>query len=288
MEKNVSVSRKILLQDLGILLFMISVAAAALITALGGRDTLYQNVTMMLAVLLSSVLLVMRAKVAGAVTAGLTMLVFAAYKLYMRFSYAAAIEWTAFLWPFIVLGALGGMTLFISLFSVIEGVNGVLNKRLDELTVMDPLTGLENMRSMVMSLKRYMALSRRNGTEMGLMMVRLRYADEIKKVLTRAQFGDLRHNIAITVQNALRLEDRVFSIDENGSLGIIYFSKEAGVTVVKSRVLSAVANKNMLPDLNEQALTVELSAVYKQYDTSYGDDAMRYISDLEKEFAYEV
>ena len=288
MEKNVSVSRKILLQDLGILLFMISVAAAALITALGGRDMLYQNVAMMLAVLLSSVLLAMRAKVAGAVTAGLTILVFAAYKLYMRFSYAAAIEWTAFLWPFIVLGALGGMTLFISLFSVIEGVNGVLNKRLDELTVMDPLTGLENMRSMVMSLKRYMALSRRNGTEMGLMMVRLRYADEIKKVLTRAQFGDLRHNIAITVQNALRLEDRVFSIDENGSLGIIYFSKEAGVTVVKSRVLSAVANKNMLPDLNEQALTVELSAVYKQYDTSYGDDAMRYISDLEKEFAYEV
>ena len=288
MENNVSVSRKILLQDLGILLFMISVAAAALITALGGRDMLYQNVAMMLAVLLSSVLLVMRAKVAGAVTAGLTILVFAAYKLYMRFSYAAAIEWTAFLWPFIVLGALGGMTLFISLFSVIEGVNGVLNKRLDELTVMDPLTGLENMRSMVMSLKRYMALSRRNGTEMGLMMVRLRYADEIKKVLTRAQFGDLRHNIAITVQNALRLEDRVFSIDENGSLGIIYFSKEAGVTVVKSRVLSAVANKNMLPDLNEQALTVELSAVYKQYDTSYGDDVMRYISDLEKEFAYEV
>ena len=288
MENNVSVSRKILLQDLGILLFMISVAAAALITALGGRDMLYQNVAMMLAVLLSSVLLVMRAKVAGAVTAGLTILVFAAYKLYMRFSYASAIEWTAFLWPFIVLGALGGMTLFISLFSVIEGVNGVLNKRLDELTVMDPLTGLEKMRSMVMSLKRYMALSRRNGTEMGLMMVRLRYADEIKKVLTRAQFGDLRHNIAITVQNALRLEDRVFSIDENGSLGIIYFSKEAGVTVVKSRVLSAVANKNMLPDLNEQALTVELSAVYKQYDTSYGDDVMRYISDLEKEFAYEV
>ena len=120
------------------------------------------------------------------------------------------------------------------------------------------------------------------------MLVRLRYADEIKKVLTRAQFGDLRHNMAIAVQDTLRLEDRVFSIDENGSLGIVYFSNEAGVTVVKSRVLSAVASKNMLPDLNEQMLTVELSAVYKQYDASYGDYVMRYISDLEKEFAYEV
>ena len=288
MEEKVSTSGKILAQDLGLLLFIVCLGVASLITALAGKELLYQNTVMLLSILLSSLLLTMRAKVAGTVTAGLTILIFTAYKLYARFSSASSIEWTAYLWPLIVLGALGGMSLFVSLFSVIEGVNGILNKRLDELTVIDPLTGLENMRSMVSSLKRYMALSERNGTAMGLMMVRLRYAEEIKKVLTRAQFNDLRHILAITVQDVLRLEDRVFSIDENGSLGIIYFSQEAGASVVKSRVLSAVANKNMLPDLNEQALTVELSVVYKHYDKSYTKDATRYINDLEKEFAYEV
>ena len=288
MEEKVSTSGKILAQDLGLLLFIVCLGVASLITALAGKELLYQNTVMLLSILLSSLLLTMRAKVAGTVTAGLTILIFTAYKLYARFSSASSIEWTAYLWPLIVLGALGGMSLFVSLFSVIEGVNGILNKRLDELTVIDPLTGLENMRSMVSSLKRYMALSERNGTAMGLMMVRLRYAEEIKKVLTRAQFNDLRHILAITVQDVLRLEDRVFSIDENGSLGIIYFSQEAGASVVKSRVLSAVANKNMLPDLNEQALTVELSVVYKHYDKSYAKDAARYINDLEKEFAYEV
>lgn len=288
MEEKVSTSGKILAQDLGLLLFIVCLGVASLITALAGKELLYQNTVMLLSILLSSLLLTMRAKVAGTVTAGLTILIFTAYKLYARFSSASSIEWTAYLWPLIVLGALGGMSLFVSLFSVIEGVNGILNKRLDELTVIDPLTGLENMRSMVSSLKRYMALSERNGTAMGLMMVRLRYAEEIKKVLTRAQFNDLRHILAITVQDVLRLEDRVFSIDENGSLGIIYFSQEAGASVVKSRVLSAVANKNMLPDLNQQALTVELSVVYKHYDKSYAKDATRYINDLEKEFAYEV
>lgn len=288
MEEKVSTSGKILAQDLGLLLFIVCLGVASLITALAGKELLYQNTVMLLSILLSSLLLTMRAKVAGTVTAGLTILIFTAYKLYARFSSASSIEWTAYLWPLIVLGALGGMSLFVSLFSVIEGVNGILNKRLDELTVIDPLTGLENMRSMVSSLKRYMALSERNGTAMGLMMVRLRYAEEIKKVLTRAQFNDLRHILAITVQDVLRLEDRVFSIDENGSLGIIYFSQEAGASVVKSRVLSAVANKNMLPDLNQQALTVELSVVYKHYDKSYTKDATRYINDLEKEFAYEV
>ena len=288
MEEKVSISRKILAQDLGILLFMISIGAGAAIVALAGRELLYQNLAMLMAILLSSLLLVMRARVAGTVTAGLTILVFFAYKLYARLAYSVPIEWTAYLWPVLVLCALGGMSLFISLFSIIEGVNGVLNKQLNELTVMDPLTGLENMRSMVNSLKRYMALSERNGTEMGLMMLRLRYAEEIKKVLTRAQFNDLRHNLASTVQDVLRMEDRVFSIDENGSLGIIYFSQEAGAAIVKGRVTAGVAGKNMLPDLNEQALTVELSVVYKHYDKSYGKDAIRYISDLEKEFAYEV
>ncbi len=288
MEQNDSTSRKILLLDLGLLLFFLCVAGAALLTALAGTEVLYQNVAMLLLMLLSTLLAVLRARIAGTVTAALTILGFTIYKLYWHLAYSAAIEWTAFLWPALIIGALGGMVLFVSLFSTIEGVNGVLNKRLNELTVVDPLTGMENMRSMVNSLKRYMALSERNGTAMGLMYVRLRYAKEIKKVLSRAQFNDLRSMLATTVQNALRLEDRVFSIDDDGSLGIIYFSAEQGASVVKSRVISAVAGKDLLPSLEKQVLTVDLSVVFKQYTKEYGKDAMKLISEVEKEFAYEV
>lgn len=288
MEQNSSTSRKILLQDLGLLLFFLCVAAAALITALAGRDVLYQNVVIMILMLFSSCLVVLRARIAGTVLTALTLFGFAVYKLYWRIAYGAEIEWSAFLWPPLVIGALGGIVLFISLFSTIEGVNGVLNKRLNELTVVDPLTGLENMRSMVASLKRYMALSERNGTAMGLMMVRLRYAKEIKKVLSRDQYNDLRHMLALTVQNALRLEDRVFSIDDDGSLGIIYFSAEEGASVVKSRVINSVVGKDLLPSLEKQVLTVDLSVVYLQYNKEFGKDAMRLISEVEKEFAYET
>ena len=215
-----SSSRVILSQDLGVLLYLICVTGAALVTVLAGQEYIYQNTAMLLAIAFSSTLTAMRARIAGAVTSALTVLVFTGYKLYMRLAYNDPIETSAYLWPVLVLSALGGITLFVSMYSVIEDVNGLLNRRLDELTVMDPLTGLENMRSMVASLSRYMALSERNGTGMGLMMVRLRYADEIKKVLTRDQFNNLRALMALTVQDVLRLEDRVFSIDDKGSLGI--------------------------------------------------------------------
>lgn len=283
-----SSSRVILSQDLGVLLYIICVTGAALVTVLAGQEYIYQNTAMLLAIAFSSMLTAMRARTAGAVTSALTVLVFTGYKLYMRLAYNDPIEISAYLWPVLVLSALGGITLFVSMYSVIENVNGLLNRRLDELTVMDPLTGLENMRSMVSSLGRYMALSERNGTGMGLMMVRLRYADEIQKILSRDQFNSLRALMALTVQDVLRLEDRVFSLDDKGSLGIIYFSKEEGAQVVKNRVHHAIAEKDMLPDLNERMLTVELSIVYRQYTKDLGKDAMRFVTEVEKEFAYEV
>lgn len=281
-------SKSILLQDLGVFLFMASIISGSLIVALTGRELLYQNVAMLFGVFLVGLLIILRARTAGVIVSSVIILVFTIYKLYMRLAYLKPIEWTAYIWPLLVIATLAGMTLFVALLSTIEGVNSILNRRIDELTTIDPLTGLENLRSMVGSLKRYMALSERNGTFMGLMMVRLRYHEEIKKVLTTRQFNDLRHILAETIANVLRMEDRVFTIDENGSIAIIYFGEEKGVSVVKSRIQNAVAKQNMLPDLNEQMLTVELSIVHRHYDKSYSKDALRYINDVEKEFAYEV
>lgn len=288
MNKRQSLSRTVLIQDLGIFLFMFSFLCAGLITALSGRSLIYQNVALMMGMIFAAVLIVLRAKVAGMLVSGGMVLVFSVYKLYMHFANSASIEVGAYLWPVLIIASMVGLHLFIELFSTVEGVNSLLNRRIDELTVVDSVTGLENMRSMVNTLKRTMALSQRNDTSMGLMLIRIRYADEIRKVLSKRQFDTLRGILARTLEKVLRLEDRVYSIDNNGSFGIIYFSAESGVPFIRNRILAAVAGEDMLPDLNSQMLTLELSIVSRQYSKEYGKDAMRFISDVEKEFAYEV
>ena len=289
MERNLSGSRAVLIQDLGLLLFMLCLLAGSLITGLSGRELIYQHTALLLGMTGAALLMVMRAKVAGTVLTGLGILAFAIFKLYNRIAYSVPIEWTAYVWPVLLAASLGGMAMFVSLYSTIEGINGILNRRLEELTVMDPVTGLENLRSLVNSLKRYMALSQRYGTGMGLMLIRLRYADEIRKVLTRNQFTDLRHLLAETVQRVLRMEDRVFTMDEAGSLGIIYFSQEAGAPVVKSRLQEAVKKTDMLPSVPGQSLNVEISVVFRQYNPEIMErDPLKFISEVEKEFAYEV
>lgn len=288
MKEGTSNSRSILLQDLGVFLTMACIISGSLIVALTDKGLLYQNVLLLFGLFLVTMLVILRARTAGVIVASIIILIFTIYKLYMRIAYLKPIELTAYIWPGLIIGVLAGMMLFVELLSTIEGINSLLNRRIEELTMIDPLTGLENNRSLVGSLKRYMALSERNGTDMGLMMVRLRYHDEIKKVLTKRQFNDLRHIMAETIQNVLRLEDRMFTIDEDSSIAIIYFGAESGVSVVKSRIMNAIANQNMLPDLNEQMLTIELAIVHRHYDSSYHKEALRYISDVEKEFAYEV
>ena len=288
MNENTSVSRQVLLQDIGLILFMFSMLAGCLITVIASKAYLTQNVIMLFGVFLTGFLASLRAKTASTIAAAVEILIFAVYKIYSYAAYHQAIELSAFLWPVLILASAFGMDLFISLFSNMEGINSILNRRIDELTVIDPLTGLENYRSLIQSLARYMALCERNGTDMGLMLVRLRYADELRKVLTARQFNELRYQLADTIQDTLRLEDRIFSTDEKGSIAIIYFSLPNGVDVIKRRIYDAVAKKNMLPDLNEQMLTVELSIVSRHYDKSLKKDSVRFITETEREFAYEV
>jgi GGDEF domain-containing protein len=288
MEQSTATSRKILLQDVGIFMFMLSTAGGALIVALAGRQLLYQNILMLMGLAFVSLLVVMRAQAAGVVSSALIILIFTAYKLYNRIAYNTEIELTAYFWPPLVLLVLGGMLIFISMFSTIEGINGILNRRIDEQTVIDPMTGLENQRSMLRSLARYMALCERNGTDMGLMLLRLRYSEELRKVLSPRQFNELRFHLARTVEDVLRLEDRVFSLDEKGSMGIIYFAVEKGAEIVKARLLDKIHQTDLMPELTQHTLTVELSVVFRHYDSSLGRDAMRFYTETEKEFAYEV
>ncbi len=287
-KEKTTVGKTILLQDLGVFLFIASMAGASAITALSDQSLLAQHLILIFANLLIALLVVMRARIAGPVVTGLSILVFAIYKVYSYLANDTPVEWTAYLWFVILLMTLGGLTLFISLHSSIEAVNAILYQRIDELTVMDPVTGLENIRSMIRTLSRYMALSIRKGTDMGLMMIRLRYAQEIRKVLSTQQFNTLRHNMARIVEDLLRMEDRVFSMDEQGSMGVIYFSPENGALVVKNRIIEAIEKADLMPDLNEKSLRVEISIVYRQFDAAMGKDSVKYISDLEKEFAYEV
>lgn len=281
-------SREILFQDLGMLLYLVALFGGTLILGFSEETLRLQNAVMLLLAFLVALLVAFRMRVAAIICAALQILLFCAYKLYQYAAFHISIEYTAYAWPFLILAVLGGMHMFISMYASMETVNGMLNRRIDELTLLDSLTGLENLRSLYASLKRYMAHSQRHGTAMGLMLVQLRYPNEVRKVLSAQEFNILRSNMAQAVENVMRVEDRVFTMDDRGSIGIIYFSDPEGAPIIKRRVLAAVEGAPLLNETRRKTFTVEIKVVYKQYSPEYEQDALRFVADVTGEFAYEV
>ena len=287
--ENTASGRIILLRDIGILLFVFSVGAQAVSTVLMDESHAGENVVMLAGIMLAGMLAAMHARAASAAVTGLWILGFSAYELYGYFAGHANIAVEAFFEPVLLLMAAGGMLLFSREEGKTDEVIRTLNRQVDELTIIDPLTRLENMKSLKSTLTRQMAIGVRTHTAgFGLLLIRLRYQEEIRKILTDAQFQEIRVRIAEICTNTLRIEDRVFTTDKYGSIAVIYFSDQAGAPRVKERLMENLTAEGAFPRIGDATLKLEFQIVYKQYDETLKEDAFLFLEKAEAEFAYEV
>lgn len=286
--KNILANRSLLVQDIGMLLFLACLFVSTMIVAFSPESFLTQNLIMLLLLFFTAVLVVFRAQYAATVLTAFQILAFTAYKLYFYASEHAEIQKTDYLWVFLLLGVLAGLILFIREYSATETANAILNQQLEELTVVDPLTGLENLRSLYFNLARTMSLSARNGTDMGLMLIKLRYGNELKSILSRRGFEHLRQRLAEIVQNTLRLEDRIYSIDKDGSIGIIYFCDASGAQAIRNRLLNAIGQKDAFAGITDKPVRVEVRIAFAEYDPSFGTNAIPFFRKVESELQYDV
>jgi GGDEF domain-containing protein len=90
------------------------------------------------------------------------------------------------------------------------------------------------------------------------------------------------------VQNTLRLEDRVYSIDQEGSIGIIYFCDASGAQAIRNRLLHAVERKDAFAGITEKSIRVEVRIAFAEYDPSFGTDAIPFFRKVESELQYDV
>ncbi|MGN1023981.1 MAG: GGDEF domain-containing protein, partial [Lachnospiraceae bacterium] len=280
----------ILQQDLGILMFLLGLLGAAVIVSFSSTNELrMQNIILMLVLVAVGMLAMMRAGTAAVIAAALEILFFTIYKLFTYAESEAVIEKSAYLWPVIIIVTVGGALLFINRYARVEQINAILNERIGELTVNDPLTGLQNLRGLYAALSRLMSTAKRHeGMAFGLIMIRLRYSDEIRQVLTKEEFDRVRIRIAQVIENTLRLEDEMFTVDDEGSVAVICIADEKGTEVVKGRLISALTADDAFPTIRERTLRLDFSTVYRMYDRELNHDAMKYVELVDREFAYEV
>lgn len=277
----------LLRQDLGTLAMLGALLGGSLLAALTPeRETEY--LLLLLACFLLVVLVSFRLTSVATVFAGLTVAGYLFFRIYRVSSAGEAILPTDYLWLFLPPFALGGTALFFHASAGTERENTLLRAQLEELSMLDALTGLYNLRGLYNDLERNMSLSSRTGTPLTLLLLRPRYGDELRSILSHSHYDRMLQRLAELTESHLRLEDRVYAVDGKGTLAVLLTTDREGARIVERRLRAGIAQTEAFAGIADRPIKVEITMGACAYDRESIHTAMEWKQRTESELQYDV
>lgn len=278
-----------LLQDLGLVLFLVSIGALAITVGNAAKEEQIEFVVMLMATFLAVLLAGFKLNSLSVVAVGFSTVAYTAYKLFFLYAYSEPISSLCYVWVTVPFLSVGAMQMFVYGNRQTELENDVLREQVEELVLINPLTGLYNLRSLYIDLKKQIAYAQRKDTRVCLMIVKLRYEQELKGVLSRSHYEGMIQRLAEIIADAVRLEDRTYSIDNQGSVGIILTCDQEGSEYVKKRIRSRVEDPAAFKGIADAAIRVEIKIACLEYqEETYGEDLITFKQKVESELQYDV
>ena len=276
-------------QYIGISLVMLAFVLAAVVASITGGDCMPENLIMTIVVGVCVVLAAVGFLTISIVAGALVTVAFVAYKIYSMIT-GGDVSVVSFAWVLLPAMAIAGIALFISNNSDLALENALLKKQIAGLVMMDPVTGLYNLRSMFMDIQTQISYSERNKIPFTLMIIRLRYPRELKKVLKKEEYEKLLKQLSLLLVDTVRLEDKVYSIDDNGGFGIILTCDKEGTKIVEKRLRSKLKEPKWFSEVSSKhEVRAELKVGYLQYEKeSFNRDANAFKEKVEEEVQYDI
>ena len=170
----------------------------------------------------------------------------------------------------------------------VEIENAMLKQQVEELVMIDPLTGLYNLNSFYHDILVQIQYTKRNNIPMTLMILKLRYEQELKKVLSKKNYELLLQRLARLVEDAIRIEDKIYSLNQNGELGLILTCDEEGAIIVRNRLRNSLDKKEAFDGITDRSIRVSTQIAFIQYSLDMKDDIMGLKERVEGELQYDV
>ena len=276
------------LEDIGISVLLIALFSATIVDSLGGEFLFTENLVMTIVTFVAVLLAAIRVTNIPAIIAGIATVSYIAYKLYQMFAQGGTIEGLSYLWIAIPGLAVFGMALFSKGIQRLQRDNNVLSKQVEDLIMIDPLTGFYNLRSMYMDIQTQISYAERNNTYISLMIIRPRYRKELKDVLNKEQYEKVIVTFSKIVYETVRLEDRVYSLDSDGTVGVLLTCDRQGAKLVEKRIRTKIDNTNAFDNIAQKPIRMEIQLGFLEYKKEYNRDAIKFKSLVEEEVAYDI
>lgn len=276
-------------QYVGMCLLMLAFLIIIPIISQTGQEFLKENFLMTLAIVVAVILTTVGYANIAAVVCAVSIVMFAAFKLYYKVVLHSDFYFISYLWIFIPMMAMVGINMFMSGYSSTQLENALLKKQVSELVMIDPITGLYNLRSMFMDIQRQISYAERNDKAVSLMIVRLRYPVEMKKVLKENEYNKVLKQMALLLMDTVRLEDRIYSIDDKGGFGVLLTCDKNGTEIVEKRMRGKLGDPKWFEGVSTRhKVRTEVRIGYLQYDKDrFNRNAEAFKNAVEEEASYD-
>lgn len=167
--------------------------------------------------------------------------------------------------------------------------NDHLQRQSLSLVMLDEKTRLKNTLSYQQDITTFMALSERYKIPLTLLVINVKYWDEIKRIMTAEKFSSALLEVSDISQSLVRTNDSLYLLNnENPTWGIVLFTDIEGASIVIKRFKDKINELNEYEFKEKYAVELQLRIGTAQYDPQNPVSPLELISVAKRTMEYDV
>lgn len=164
-----------------------------------------------------------------------------------------------------------------------------LEQNIADLVTIDDLTGLKNQKQFMSDTDAYMHMAKRYKLKLALMVVELRYQDDVERIVGRQNMGDIAVHLSQALMQSVRKEDLVYIVDtQRYSFAVLMMTNDYdGIKIAVERTKSKVAGINMNDIARFANVDLNMRIGYATLEQDY-PSALDFLNAAKHELEYDV
>lgn len=171
----------------------------------------------------------------------------------------------------------------------LQSENTQLQKQIATLATMDEATLLKNSRSFQRDATVFMALSTRYKIPLTLLVVRVKYWDELSRIISEAQMTEMIYDLSNLSETSIRMNDSLYMLNiEDPTWGMLIFTDRDGAEVVIRRLREKVEAFNTVEFAEKYKVELNLVIGAIEYHEEAIATPLDFIEQAKKQMEYDV
>lgn len=208
--------------------------------------------------------------------------------IYNNFTAGIPVGWEVYYWLLIIPVFSFVSAYYGGLLRGIQEENNRLNEAKDKYMTIDQETGLMSSQSFFNELQAYMRIHERYGIEVYLLVIKLKYENEVISILGESKFKEMVKKISDAITQALRDEDRKYILRDVNMFACILLSNKNGDKYVKPRLREAITAIEFTDDPTLNRLKLEVQMGLATYDKEKIKSPYEFYRISERDLEYDV